>query len=192
SGLLPSAHLLSEGIYTQPNGLNAEGGEGVTSPNPKFVANDSRPREYIDQAIAEETLSFAGLASVRRADAAAAIARAQLEIARRGLVATVTALFYGLLAADHKAAIAQRAWQDAANFTSITSEREKLGEAAHADVIKAQLTEQQQWRGLQDAKLAAESARLDLGVLLLADPRAPYVLQAPQAESVLAPLADVE
>ena len=192
SGLLPSAHLLSQGIYTQPNGLFAEGGEGVTSPNPKFVANDSRPREYIDQGIADETLSFAGLASVRRADAAAAIARAQLEIARRGLVATVTALFYGLLAADHKTAIAQRAWQDAANFTSITSEREKLGEAAHADVLKAQLTEQQQWRGLQDAKLAAESARLDLGVLLLPDPRAPYALQASQAEPVLAPLADVE
>ena len=192
AGLLPNARVLSQGIYTQPNGISAEGGEGVTSPNPKFVANDSRPREYIDQGIAEETLSFAGLASVRRADAAAAIARAQLEIARRGLVATATALFYGLLAADHKTAIAQQAWQDAASFTSITSEREKLGEAAHADVIKAQLTEQQQWRGLQDAKLAAESARLDLGVLLFADPRTPYVLQAPQAEPVLAPFADVE
>ena len=192
SGLLPTARLFSQGIYTQPNGLTAEGGEGVSSPNPKFVANDSRPREYIDQGIVDETLSFAGWAAVRRADAAAAMARAQLEIARRGLVATVTGLFYGSLAADHKVTIAQRAYDDAASFTGITSDREKVGEAAHADVIKAQLTEQQQWRGLQDAKLAAETARLDLGVLLFADPRTAFTLQAPQAEPLLAPFADVQ
>ncbi|MDE3148242.1 MAG: TolC family protein, partial [Acidobacteriota bacterium] len=122
----------------------------------------------------------------------AAMARAQLEIARRGLVATVTGLFYGLLAADHKVGIARRAYQNAANFTSITSKRGKLGEAAHADVIKAQLTEQQQWRGLQDAALAAQTAQLNLGVLLFADPRTPYTLKAPQAEPPLAPFADVE
>jgi outer membrane protein TolC len=192
AGLLPNARLLSYGIYTQPNGIYAEGGEGVNSPNPRFVANDSRPREYIDQGIVDESLSFAGVAAVRKANAAAALARAQLEIARRGLVAAVTGLFYGSLAADHKAEIAQRAWDDAANFTRITSDREKLGEAAHADVLKAQLTEQQQWRGLEDAKLAAETARLDLGVLLFSDPRTAFTLQAPAAEPVLAPLADVE
>lgn len=192
AGLLPNARLFSQGIYTQPNGIYAEGGEGVNSPNPKFVANDSRPREYLDQGIVDETLSFSGLAALRKADAAAAVARAQLEIARRGLVATVTALFYGSLAADHKTAIAQQAWQDAANFTKITSDREKLGEAAHADVIKAQLTEQQQWRGLQDAKLAAQTARLDLGVLLFTDPRTAYTLQASDAIVPLAPLPDVQ
>lgn len=192
AGLLPSARLYSYGIYTQPNGLHAEGGEGVDSPNPKFVANDSRPREYIDQGIVDETLSLGGLAAARRAGAAAAVARAQLEIARRGLVATVTALFYGSLAADHKMAIAQHAYQDAENFTSITSDREKLGEAAHADVIKAQLTEQQQWRGLEDAKLAAQSARLDLGVLLFADPRTAYTLQAPESAPLLPDFADVQ
>jgi outer membrane protein TolC len=192
AGLLPTARLLSQGIYTQPNGIYAEGGEGVNTPDPKFVANDSRPREYIDQGIVDETLSVGGVAAVRRANAAAAMARAQLEIARRGLVAAVTGLFYGSLAADHKVTIAQRAYQDAVNFTKITSEREKLGEAAHADVIKAQLTEQQQWRGVQDAKLAAESARLDLGVLLFADPRTAYTLRAPQAEPLLAPFDDVQ
>jgi outer membrane protein TolC len=192
AGLLPTARLYSQGIYTQPNGIYAEGGEGVNGPDPKFVANDSRPREYIDQGIVDEMLSVGGLAAVRRADAAAAMGRAQLEIARRGLVAAVVALFYGSMAADHKVAIAQRAWQDAANFTRITSDREKLGEAAHADVIKAQLTEQQQRRGVQDAKLAAESARLDLGVLLFTDPRADFTLQAPQAEPALAPFADVQ
>ena len=192
AGLLPSARLLSQGIYTQPNGLYAEGGEGVSSPNPRFVANDSRPREYIDQGIVDESLSFAGVAAVRKADAAAAMARAQLEIARRGLVVTVTSLFYGSLAADHKAEIAQRAYDDARSFTTMTSDREKVGEAAHADVIKAQLTEQQQWRGLEDAKLAAMAARLDLAVLLFPDPRTPFTLKPPESEPLLAPFADVQ
>ena len=192
AGLLPSARLLSQGIYTQPNGLYAEGGEGVNSPNPRFVANDSRPREYIDQGIVDESLSFAGVAAVHKANAAAAMARAQLEIARRGLVVTVTGLFYGSLAADHKREIAQRAYDDARNFTAMTSDREKMGEAAHADVIKAQLTEQQQWRGLEDAKLAAQTARLDLAVLLFPDPRTPFTLKPPESEPLLAPFADVQ
>lgn len=192
AGLLPSARLYSQSIYSQPNGIYAEGGEGVSTPDPKFVANDSRPREFIDQGIVDETLSVGAVAAMRKADAAAAMARAQLEIARRGLIATVTALFYGSLAADHKAAIAERAYQDAQDFTSISSKREKLGEAAHADVIKAQLTEQQQWRGLEDAKLAAQSARLDLGVLLFADPRTAYTLQAPDTIVPLAPFDDVQ
>src|SRR5579864_4166869 len=58
AGLLPSAHYNGQGIYSQPNGLYAEGGEGVITPNPKFVSNDARPREYISQGIVEETLSL--------------------------------------------------------------------------------------------------------------------------------------
>lgn len=49
AGLLPTARLFSAGIYTQPNGIRAEGGQGVNTPDPKFVANDSRPREVITQ-----------------------------------------------------------------------------------------------------------------------------------------------
>ncbi len=193
AGLLPTARLFSQDIYTQPNGIFTEGDAGEPSaPLPRFVANDSRPWEYMAQGVAEESLSLGGLAAVRRADAAASLARAQMEIARRGLVAAVTGLFFSSLAADHKVAIAQRAYQDAANFTALTGKREKEGEAAHADVIKAQLTEQQQWRGLQDAKLAAETARLDLGVLLFSNPLTPYTLKAPVAEPPLAPFADVQ
>jgi outer membrane protein TolC len=192
AGLLPDARFVSQGIYTQPNGTYADSGEGITTPNPRFVANDTRPREYINQGIVEETLSVAGAAAVRRADAAAAVARAELEIARRGLVATVTGQFYGSLAADHKVEIAQRAYQEAEDFTRITTDREQQREAAHADVVKAQLTEQQQWRSLQDAVLAAQTARLDLGVLLFADPRTPYTLKPPETVPPLPPFSDVE
>ncbi len=129
AGLLPSARLYNQDIYTQPNGIYAEGGEGVSTPNPKFVANDSRPREYIAQGIAEENLSVAGFAGVRHADAAAAMASAEQEIARRGLVVAVTTMFFSSLAADHKLAVAEQARQEAADFTRLTTQREQAREA---------------------------------------------------------------
>ena len=193
AGLLPNARYYGEGIYTQPNGIATEGDAGEPSaPLPRFVANDSRPREYIAQGIVDETLSLTGLAAVHRADASAAMARAELEIARRGLVVTVTDLFYGSLTADRKRAVAESAYKDAANFTALTTKRENEREAARADVIKAQLTEQQRWREMEDAKAAAEKARLDLAVLLFADPLTPYTLKADATVAPLAPFADVE
>src|SRR5207302_1189744 len=49
-------------------------------------------------------------------------------------------------------------------------------EAAHADVVKAQLTLQQRNRELQDAQLNADKARLELAVLLFPDPRTQYTV----------------
>jgi outer membrane protein TolC len=192
ASLLPSARLYNQDIYTQPNGLKAEGGEGVSTPNPKFVANDSRPREYIAQGIAEENLSVAGFAGVRHASAAAAMASAEQEIARRGLVVAITSMFYSSLAADRKLAVAEQARQEVADFTQLTTKREQAREVAHADVVKAQLVEQQRIRDAEDARLAAEKARLELGVILFSDPRTPYTLNAPAAEAPLASKEDVE
>jgi outer membrane protein TolC len=191
AGLLPSARYSGQGIYSQPNGLYAEGGEGVNTPNPRFVSNDARPREYISQGIVEETLSLGGLSAVRRADAASAVASAELEIARRGLVATVTNLYYGISAADHKLAIAQSAADEAAAFTKLTTQREEVREAAHADTVKAQLQQQGRDRELSDAKLNADKARLELGVLLFSDPRTPYTIQVPETPAALASRDDV-
>jgi outer membrane protein TolC len=157
----------------------------------KFIANNA-VREYASQASVNETLGLAGWAGVRRADAASAMATAELEVARRGLVAAVTGLFYGSLAADHKFAVAERAHQEAAGFTSLTGKREHAREAAHADVVKAQLAEQQRQRELEDAKLAAAKARLELGVLLFPDPRTPYTLQDSADAPPLASREDVE
>ena len=192
AGLLPNAHLLSQDIYTRPNGIYTEGDAGQTlAPLPSFVANDARPWEYMAQGVVDETLSLAGTAAVRRANAAAAQAAAELEIARRGLVSGVTVLFYSSLAHDHKLAVAQTAHQDAADFTKTTSEREQAREAAHADVLKAQLEELQRARELQDTQVEAEKARLELAVLLFPDPRTPYTLSAPQAAPPLAPRQDI-
>jgi outer membrane protein TolC len=186
AGLLPSARFYGQGLYVQPNGIYEVGGEGVTTPNPRFVSSDARPREYIAQGIAEETLSLAGVGAVRRADAAAAVAAAEFEIARRGLVVTVTGLYYGLAAADKKVSIAQNAADEAAAFTKLTSQREQAREAAHADTVKAQLQQQVRDRELSDAKLNAEKARIELAVLLFPDPRTPYAINVPEAPAALA------
>lgn len=190
NGLLPSATWVNGYLYTQGNGQVVPGST-VEQPLPKFIANNAI-REYVSQGSVTETIGVAGLAAVRRADAAAAIAAAELEITRRGLVSAVTSLFYNSLAADHKQAVAQRAHQEASDFLKLTNQREQAREAAHADVVKAQLQEQQRQRELQDATVMAERARLELGVLLFPDPRTPYSLQADAAPAPLAPRADIE
>jgi outer membrane protein TolC len=180
--LLPSVVYHNQAIYTQTD-------RGQTTP--RFIANNAL-REYSSQAVVNETLGLGSLAGVRRADAAAARASAELEIARRGLVSAVTSMFYGSLAADNKMIVAERARQEAADFTSLTTKREHAREAAHADVVKAQLTEQQRERDLGDAKVAAEKARLELGVLLFPDPRTPFSLSPETSVAPLVSRAEVE
>jgi outer membrane protein TolC len=181
AGLLPSAVYHNQGLYTQANGLQNQAGQGTGSqPSPKFIANNA-VREYASQAVINETFGLAGIAAVHRADAEAARAKAELEVARRGLVSTVTGLYYAVEANDNKLAIAQRAQTEAADFTSLTQKREQGREAAHADVVKAQLLQQQRDRDLSDARLAAEKSRLELAVLLFPDPRTPFQV-APAGE----------
>jgi outer membrane protein TolC len=122
---------------------------------PKFIANNA-VREYASQGVFNETFGLAGVAGVRRANAGAARAAAELEVARRGLVAAVTGLYYGVLAEENKLAIADRAHGEASEFTALTGKREEAREAAHADVVKAQLLEQQRGRDLSDARVTAE------------------------------------
>jgi len=192
SSLLPSAHYFNQGLYTQPNGQLNQAGQGVASqPAPRFIANNA-VREYTSTAIVNDTLGLAGVADVRRTRALAAQAAAELEIARRGLVSAVVSLFYGSLSADHKLSVAERAQLEAAEFTKITEEREQARESAHADVVKAQLQQQARSRELQDAQLAAEKARLELGVLLFPDPRTAYTLSSDEAVAPLASRNDID
>ncbi len=191
AGLLPSVTYHNQALYTQPNGLTNQAGQGVSAqPSPIFIANNA-VREYASQAVINENIGVAQFSAVTRANAAAAVASAELEIARRGLVSTVTGLYYGLAAANQKLVIAQQAETEAADFTKLTSEREQAREAAHADSVKAQLEQQQRERDLSDAKINADKARLDLAVLLFSDPRTPYTISIPDTPQ-LASRADVD
>ena len=58
---------------------------------------------------------------------------------------------------------------EAQRFLDITTQLETGGEAAHVDVIKAQIQVEQRRRDVQDdQKLAAEKSRIALAVLILA------------------------
>ena len=184
--LLPSAVYHNQALYTQPNGLSNQAGQGVAlQPAPRFIANNA-VREYASQGLVNETVGLGSVAAVRHAQAVAAQDAAEQEIARRGLTSAVVSLFYSSLAADHKLAVADRARQEAADFTKLTREREQARESAHADVIKAQLEEQARNRDFEDAQIATQKAHLELGVLLFPDPRTACTLSAPEAAESLA------
>lgn len=176
AALLPNAVYHNQFLYTQGTSGTVTV-DGNQTPSPIFIANNT-VHEYTSQAAVTETIGLKGVADVRLADATSARAAAEYEVARRGLVATVVSLYYTLTANEHKVAVAQRAEDEAAAFTDLTNKREAAREVAHADVVKAQLQQQQRERDLADARLAAERARLELGVLLFPDPRTSYATES--------------
>jgi len=177
SALLPSVVYHNQALYTQPNGQKNQGGQTGNQPAPIFIA-DNAVREYASQASINETVGLKQFADVRVASAAAARAAAELEVARRGLVAAVVNLYYTVSNADRKQTVLTEALNEAQSFTDLTQKRETAREAAHADVVKADLERQQRQRDLTDARVTAEKARLELAVLLFPDPRTPYVTVA--------------
>jgi len=182
AALLPSIAAHNQYLFTESNRIRSAttGTGGVNQSLPAFIANNA-VHEYVNQGMVNETVGLAGVAGVRLADANAARAKAELEIARRGLVSTVVQLFYGVRAGGEKLAVAQRALDEANRFVDITEKRESGREAAHSDVIKAHLVQQQRQRDFADAGLESERATLELGVLLYADPATKYELAADDA-----------
>ena len=180
----PTAH--GDYLYTQPNGVRNQAGQTGSQAAPRFIANNAI-REYAAQLLVNENLSFAGVADYRRSRALAAQSAADLESARRDLVSRVVAAYFSVLSTADKVDVARRALDEANAFVDLTKKLENGREVAHADVVKADLAAQQRQREFDDATLAAEKARLDLGVLLFPDPRTPYTLAEPDQP---APLPD--
>jgi outer membrane protein TolC len=159
AALLPTAEWFNQVIYTQPNGTDT----GI------FVANNGT-HVYANQAVVHGEIYNPGkLADYRRAQAAEAVARAQADIAARGLIAVVVQAYYGVLVAQRKLANAEQSLAEASDFLDITRKQEQGGEAARADVVKAQIQVEQRMRDAQDAELSALKARLGLSVLIFPD-----------------------
>jgi outer membrane protein TolC len=163
--LLPSVAYNNSVIYTQ--GVGATQAKNTGFPV-LFIANNA-VHEYISQANIHEAIDVASVAAWRRASAAAAVARAQAEIASRGLVVTVVQGFYNLAAAQHKLETAKRGADEGDRFMKITQQLEHGGEVAHSDVVKAELQMQDRRRQLQEAQLTLLNARLDFSVLIFPD-----------------------
>lgn len=192
AALLPSATYHNQYLFTQSNHTHAVTTQGGLNESlPVFIANNA-VHEYYSQGSANETIGLAQIGAIRLADANAARAQAELEVARRGLVQTVVGLYYGSGAASQKVIIAQAALDEANSFLDITTKRENAREAAHADVVKARLSTEQRQRELDDAKLAAAKARLELGVLLFPDPLTTYSLEPAATPAMLPDRASVE
>ncbi len=161
AGMYPSLSGRSEYLGTQGNGKLAES---------RFVTNDG-VHVYRDWAVVHQDLSpgtLRGIA-VKRAQAAEALAHAKLEIARRGLAATVTKSYYAFIVAQRKYATAQQALDQAGRASTISEQLEHGGEVAHSDVVKARLQLIAQQQALKEANLGVENSRMDLAVLLFRD-----------------------
>jgi outer membrane protein TolC len=200
AALLPNVVYNNQYLYTEANHcpnankicVESSGVNGSTVPAPvRFIANNA-VHEYVSQGSVTETIGAQQLNAVSRASASLAVAKAELEVARRGLVVTVAGLFYSSSVAARKVHVAERAANEAASLTKLTQQREAGREVAHADVVKAQLQQQQRDRDLADARLEADKARLELAVLLFPDPRTDYTLAVPDVPPSVPARADVE
>jgi outer membrane protein TolC len=158
AALYPSAGLSSQYLNTEGNGKWPIG---------RFVTNDG-VHVYREWAVFHQDLSPGTLTKTNyhRATAAEAAARAKAEIARRGLALTVTKAYYGLLGAQRRYATAQAALEDAQRYVNISQALERGGEAAHSDVVRAQIQYNGQDQVLRESRLGMDNARLDLAVLI--------------------------
>jgi outer membrane protein TolC len=167
AALLPGLSALSQFIYTQPNG----------TPSGVFVSNDG-PHIYNQQALVHGDLfAPAKRADYHRALAAEAVARAKADVAARGLVNVVVQDYYAMAVAKRKLENASQALTEARQLLDITGKQERGGEAAHADVIKAQILVEQRQRDAEDGQLAADKARLGFAVLLFPDFRQDFSVE---------------
>jgi len=132
------------------------------------VAN-SAVHEYVSQANVHEAVDLVAIQNYRRASAAAAVARAQADIALRGLVVTVVRNYYTVAAAQEKLKIAEETAEEGKAFLKTAQALERGGEVARSDVIKAELQMLDRERQVQVSELALLNARLDLAVLLFPD-----------------------
>jgi outer membrane protein TolC len=179
---LPSLNALNQFIYTEANG----------TPSGVYVGADG-VHVYNELAqVHQELLSLARRGELRAAQAAEAASRAKVEVASRGLTATVVQDYYAVVVAQRKLVYAQTSLKEAENFADITQKQEKGGEVAHVDTIKAQIQLQQRQRDLSDAEFNVDKAKIGLAVLMFPQLREDFtVVDDLDNAPILAPLPEI-
>jgi outer membrane protein TolC len=157
--LYPTLGYFNQYIYTQGNG----------TPSGIFVPSDGVHVYASYAAVHQELYAPSLLAEYRRSIAGEALAAAKRDVALRGIVAAVLQDYYGLVASQRHDANARQSLEEARRFVEITGKLESGGEAAHSDVVKAQLALEQRKRDVQEAMLAIEKSKVALAVLLFPD-----------------------
>lgn len=183
AALLPTANWFNQFVYTQPNETDTA----------VFVANNG-PHEYLNQAqVHADVYNPTKRADYHASLAAAAAARAQAEVAARGLIAAVVENYYGVLAAQHKLANAQQNLREAQDFLDITRKQEALGEVARVDTVKAQIQFEKRRLDVQNAELEQEKSRIALAVILFPAYGQPFTLVDDlEAIKPLPPITEIE
>lgn len=164
AAMLPQASALSQYIHTQANGTSS----GV------FVSNDGI-HVFNDQGMVhQDIMPIFMRAEQQRAAAAEAVAKAKVDVAQRGVNTTVIQNYYAVLDAERKLANARQGLAEARQFLDITQKQESGGEAAHADVVKAQSNLQQRQIDLNEAQTVLVKAKIALAVLIFPDYQTDY------------------
>ena len=183
AALLPEVSSFNQFIYTQPNG----------APSGTFISNDGT-HVYNNQAVVHgDIYSLGKIADYRKSQVAEAVARAKAEIASRGLTAVVVQSYYGMVSSTRKLANARQSLAEARELLDITQKQERGGEAAHSDVVKAQIQVEQRQRDAQESQLGLDKVRLGFSVILFPDFRQDFtVVDDLDASRPLPPLAEVQ
>ena len=176
AALKPTVDILNGYMFTQGNGTDT--GTFVTSNGVHLFDEQAR--------VNAEVFSVTKRAQLRQAQAAEAAARARIDVARRGLVATVIANYYSVVAAKRRIANAKKSLDEAEAFLTLTSKQEAGGEVAHSDVLRAQIQRSQRQRESIEASATLDKTKVDLAVLLFQD-----LAQAFDVVDDLNPKADV-
>jgi len=159
AAMFPTWSATTQYLGTQGNGQ---------FPSGRFITNDGihvyRAWSVVHQDLSPSIIFQTGY---KRAQVAEAVAKAKVEVAQRGLEQAVTTNYYALVTAERKQVTAQQVVELAQRFLEVTQEQERLGLAAHADVVKAELQYQQQKQSFDDLTLATENARLNLAVMIM-------------------------
>ena len=155
---LPNATGISQYLYTEGNGT-------VYS---RFIANNG-VHEYIAQADVHQAISAPLLIQYRRSVVLEAVAKDQASMAARGLMVTVVQAYATLFGAEGKLKTSEDTLRAARRFLTITQQRQKNGDAAHADVLKARIQADDSQSALTNAELARDQARIALALLIFPD-----------------------
>jgi outer membrane protein len=182
AALLPQARLGGAFTYNSPSSESKE--------LPSYVALNG-VREYVALATATQELDTSGRLRAARARAQAdqAAARASLGIAERDLKRQVAGAYYRALLTRHLAAASRAALAESLTFEARTKLLFEEGEAARADVVKAEAQTVFLKQSVSGAELDAELASHELLAFWTLDVTSPLELKDSLDETPEAPPA---
>ncbi len=167
AGFMPQVQASGGYTYNTP-------ARGTDNSQPQFIALNA-VHEYVTQFGATLPIDTSGKlrAELARARSERAAARLSVKVTERDLRREVTAGYYRLVLARRLVEVAKSTLAEAQSFESRTRKLNAGGEAARADVVKAQTEAAFLQQTLQVAELDAETANHDLASYWTADTGAP-------------------